>query len=223
MPPEDPRRDAPLPADDELVAGLRAGDDEVFALLLDAWSPSMLRVARAHVSTSASAEEVVQETWLAVIRGIDGFRGLSSLRTWVYRILVNQARTRGVRESRTLPMASLAGADGGSGPSVDPDRFLDGSHAWQGHWRAPPEPWPEDVLLGHEVRDVVAAAVATLPPRQRLVITLRDVEGHTAEEVRAMLDLTAGNQRVLLHRARSVVRRLVEEYVAARPAAGRAR
>lgn len=218
MPPEDPRGGGPLPPDDELVAGLRAGDDRVFALLLDAWSPSMLRVARTHVSTAASAEEVVQETWLAVIRGVDGFRGLSSLRTWVYRILVNQARTRGVREARTVPLASL-GPDGVDGPAVDPDRFLDAGHpAWPGHWRSAPEPWPEDALLGHEVRDVVAAAVATLPPRQRLVITLRDVEGHTAEEVRAMLDLTAGNQRVLLHRARSVVRRVVEEYVAARPA-----
>jgi RNA polymerase sigma-70 factor (ECF subfamily) len=195
-----------LPADDVLVAGLRSGDEATFARLLDSWSASMLRLARSFVSTDASAEEVVQDTWLAVIRGVDGFQGASSLRTWVYRILVNTAKKRGVKEKRTVPWTSLE-PDGG--PTVDPDRFRGPQDAHPGHWREFPEPW----VLGDEFRHVVARALDQLPERQRVVVTLRDVDGHSSEEVCAMLEISAANQRVLLHRGRAAVRAHVEKYL----------
>ncbi len=199
--------------DDAIVAGVRGGDELVFARLLDEWSRSMLLLARSFVSTDASAEEVVQDTWLAVIRGIDRFEGRSSLRTWVYRILVNTAKKRGVRESRTLPWSSVSD---GLGPTVDPSSFRDADDQYPGGWRSFPTPWrtSEDAVLAREVGTRLRASVAALPDRQRAVITMRDVLGHTSDEVCEVLDLSAGNQRVLLHRARAAVRADLAPYLA---------
>ncbi|MCK2220195.1 sigma-70 family RNA polymerase sigma factor [Actinomadura sp. ATCC 31491] len=200
-----------LPPDDVIVSALRAGDEAMFAALLDTWSRGMLRVARSYVSTDDSAEEVVQDTWLAVIGGIDGFEGRSSLKTWVYRILVNAARKRGARESRTLPWSAL---DQDGGPSVDPARFHGPDAALPGSWKEPPASWPtpENQALAAEVRGLIGKALAELPPRQRIVITLRDVEGCASEEVCDILDISPANQRVLLHRARAAVRERLEGY-----------
>lgn len=199
-------------ADQELVDALRAGDEEAFARIVSDWSRPMLALARGFVSTDASAEEVVQETWLAVIKGLDRFEGRSALRTWVYRILVNTAKSRGVREHRSLPWSSVAGEE--AGPSLDPALFQDGG------WRAAPGEWPEDVavetsVLAGEVRDELERAIATLPERQRTVLTLRDVLGMSSEEVSDLLEITQGNQRVLLHRARTAVRGELASYLAA--------
>jgi RNA polymerase sigma-70 factor, ECF subfamily len=196
-----------LPADDVLVTGLRSGDEATFASLLDTWSASMIRLARGFVSTDASAEDVVQDTWLAVIRGIHGFHGTSSLRTWVYRILVNTAKKRGVKEKRTVPWTSV---EPDAGPTVDPSRFRGAGEEFPGHWREFPEPW----VLDGEFRQIVQRALDDLPERQRTVVALRDVEGHTSEEVCAMLEISAANQRVLLHRGRASVRTRLEAYFA---------
>ena len=200
---------APPPGQAEVVAALRARDEAAFVMLVEELSPSMLRVARMYVSTRAVAEEVVQETWLAVLTGIDGFEGRSSLKTWIFRILANRARTRGARESRTTPMSE---ADEGS--TVDPSRFHPPDHArWPGHWSAAPQPWAEERLLAHETAALVHAAIDKLPPAQREVITLRDVEGFSADEACEALGLTEINQRVLLHRARAKVRAALEEHL----------
>ena len=200
-----------LPTDDVLVAGLRAGDEETFACLLNGWSGSMLRLARSFVSTAATAEEVVQDTWLAVFQGIERFEGRSSLQTWVYRILVNIARKCGAREQRTVPWASLV-EDGE--PTVDPGRFRGAHDQYPGGWLAFPERWPttESEALAHEVRAGVAAAIERLPVRQQVVLTLRDIDGQTAEDVCSLLDISMANQRVLLHRARAAVRGHLEQY-----------
>lgn len=203
-----------LPSDRVLVAGLREGDEDVFSLVLRAWSPGMLRVARAFVGSHAVAEEAVQDTWLAVIQGIARFEGRPALKTWVYRILVNTAKKRGAKENRTVPMTVLASE---AGPSVDPARFRDARDDHPGHWRddRAPQPWPEDHALAGEVRQVIARALDALPARHRIVITLRDLEGYTADEVCGLLEISPGNQRVLLHRARAAVRGRLEEYYAA--------
>jgi RNA polymerase sigma factor (sigma-70 family) len=195
--------------DATIVARLRAGDEAMFGQLLDSWSRGMLRAARAYVSTEDSAEDVVQDTWLAVIRGIDRFEGRSSLKTWVYRILVNTAKTRGVRESRTVPYGHAE-----DGPTVDPARFRGPDDPYAGHWKEYPPVWrsPESEVVSREVRARIEAALAELPHRQRIVITLRDVEGYSSEEVCEILEITAANQRVLLHRARAAVRGRLEEY-----------
>ncbi|MEO3789243.1 sigma-70 family RNA polymerase sigma factor [Nonomuraea sp. B10E15] len=200
-----------LPPDDVVVSALRAGDEEMFATLLDTWARGMLRVARSYVSTDDSAEEVVQDTWLAVIGAIDGFEGRSSVKTWVYRILVNTAKRRSVRESRTLPWSAF---ERDAGPAVDPARFNGIDAALPGSWKEAPAVWPtpEGQALAAEVRGLIGEALATLPPRQRIVITLRDVEGCTSEEVCEILEISAVNQRVLLHRARTAVRELLESY-----------
>jgi RNA polymerase sigma-70 factor (ECF subfamily) len=203
------------PDEHALVTALRAGDESTFAALVDGWSGWMLRLAREHVPTPGVAEEVVQETWLAVLQGLDRFRGEASLRTWVYRILLNQAKRRGVRERRTVPFASLTAED--SGPTVDPERFQGAAEPHPGGWRRFPEEWPEHVALTREVQDVVTTALTELPPRQRIVVALRDLDGHTADEVCELLDITAGNQRVLLHRGRAVVRARLERYFAGTP------
>jgi RNA polymerase sigma-70 factor (ECF subfamily) len=202
-----------LPPDAVLVGRLRDGDEDAFAAMLDAWSTGMLRVARGFVSTGATAEEVVQDTWLAVIEGLGGFAGRSSLKTWVFRILVNTAKRRGARESQTVPWSSLPGADD-AGPTVDPSRFLGPGHPYEGHWREFPAPWPapEKATLDGEVRTRAGAALARLPERQRVVITLRDVEGYDSHEVCSILEISAANQRVLLHRARAYVRGELEAY-----------
>jgi RNA polymerase sigma-70 factor, ECF subfamily len=207
-----------FPPDDALVAGLRAGDEATFARLLDAWSASMVRLARSYVSTVDSAEEVVQDTWLAVLQGVDAFEGRSSLRTWVYRILVNKAKNCGVRESRTVPWSGMSPDDG---PTVDPARFQGAGGAYPGHWREFPAPWPtpEGAVLAGEIRQVIGEVLDTLPTRQRTVLTLRDVDGHSSAEVCAMLEISAENQRVLLHRARAAVRARLEIYFAVQPVA----
>jgi RNA polymerase sigma-70 factor (ECF subfamily) len=202
---------APPPGQAEVVAALRARDEAAFVMLVEELSPSMLRVARMYVSTRAVAEEVVQETWLAVLTGIDGFEGRSSLKTWIFRILANRAKTRGEREGRTVPFSSLAVDDEDRGPAVEPDRFVA-----DGHWASPPTSWaelPEARLLGDETLAVIKAAIDELPETQRTVITLRDVEGWSSEDVRNVLELSESNQRVLLHRARSKVRRALELYL----------
>jgi RNA polymerase sigma-70 factor (ECF subfamily) len=210
--------DTELPPDEVLARLLRAGDEAAFRLVLDSWSGGMLRTARTYVSTSDSAEEVVQETWLAVIRGINGFEGRSALRTWVYRILINTAKARGAKERQTV----LLPVD--EGPTVDPSRFRPTDDDYPGHWRSDraPQPWaqPEDLALAGEVRQVIGAALAALPNRYRVVITLRDIEGYPSEEVCSLLGITVGNQRVLLHRARAQIRRGLEDYFVKRAEGG---
>ena len=211
-----------------LVSALRARDETAFEHLLNGWSRSMLRLARSFVSTDASAEEVVQDTWLAVLQGIDGFQGRSTLRTWVYRILVNTAKKRGVRESRIVPWASLQPRAEDIGPSVDPAAFRGASDDYPGHWRSGPTPWQsvepmrstESTVLTYEVRAQLTTALSSLPERQRVVVTLRDVIGHTSDEVCEMLDVSAGNQRVLLHRGRARLREMLVGYPAGEPITG---
>jgi len=175
----------------------------------------MLRLARAFVSTGASAQEVVQDTWLAVLKGFDGFEGRSAFRTWVYRILVTTAKKRGVREGRSIPWSSVAPGD--HGPTVDPGRFRGHDDRYPGGWREFPAAWASPV----ENDRVLGEILDGLPERQRAVLALRDVEGHTSREVCELLDLTAANQRVLLHRARAVVReRLAGHLTAAMPVEG---
>jgi RNA polymerase sigma-70 factor (ECF subfamily) len=202
----------------ELLGRLRDGDRTAFAELVDAWSPMLLRVARLHVSTHASAEEVVQETWLAVIRQLDRFEGRSSLRTWVFRILENQARTRGVREARTVPWSFGSGADEHehAGATVDPARFRGRGDRWPGGWRPEGrptawEPPPEDAAMAAEVRRELRAALDELPVRQRTVVELRDVYGLSSEETCERLGLSPGNQRILLHRGRARLRARLEK------------
>ena len=198
-----------------LLERLRAGDETAFMELVDQLQPAMLRVARMYVSTTAVAEEVVQDAWVGVLRGLPGFEGRSSLRTWIFRILTNIAKTRGQREGRRLPFASLAGDDLDA-PAVEASRFDPPEGSSRGRWSTLPDDWtgvPEDRLLGHETLDVIGRAIASLPPMQAEVIRLRDALGWTSEEVRNALDLTETNQRVLLHRARAKVRGALERYL----------
>jgi RNA polymerase sigma-70 factor (ECF subfamily) len=193
-----------------LVERLRAGDEAAFGELVDRHHSALLRVAQTYVSSRAVAEEVVQETWLAVIRGIGRFEGRSSLKTWLFRILSNRAKTRGAREARTIAMSALAGDE----HAVDADRFLGADHPEApGWWSSHPTAWPEERLLAGEVRDVIEEAVEELPDAQRAVIALRDIEGWSSDEACDLLGITAGNQRVLLHRARSRVRSALETYL----------
>jgi RNA polymerase sigma-70 factor (ECF subfamily) len=216
-PSEIPREAAPplAEADRLLLERLRAGDEDAFMELVRRYSASMLRVARMYVPSQAVAEEVVQETWLGVLRGLDRFEGRSSLKTWVFRILVNTAKTRAQREGRTIPFSALQDASRIPEPSVEPERFLPDDHPSDpGGWSAPPRALPEERLLAAETRDMIAAAIDALPASQRAVISLRDVEGWSSDEVRNALDISEVNQRVLLHRARSRVRRALEDYLA---------
>jgi RNA polymerase sigma-70 factor (ECF subfamily) len=197
-----------------LVDALRAGDEAAFARLIRDHGPAMLRVALQYVSSRAVAEEVVQEAWLGVLRGIGSFEGRSSLKTWIFRILTNTAMTRGEREGRTVPFSALStGEEEEAEPAVDQRRFTDGGR-WSGHWSAPPEAWSApDRLLAAEARAVIERTIAELPPAQAVVITMRDVEGFDAEDVCNVLAISETNQRVLLHRARSRVRRALEDYL----------
>jgi RNA polymerase sigma-70 factor (ECF subfamily) len=204
------------PADDqELVERARGGDDDAFAVLVRRYSPMLMRLARMYVPTDALAEDVVQETWVAVVRGLERFEGRSSFKTWLFRILVNRAKTRGVREHRSIPFASVgpgADGDGDEGPTVDPSRFTS-----EGAWTSAPADWrddPEVALDSAEALRVAREAIAELPERQKIVITLRDLEGLSSDEVRNVLDLTETNQRVLLHRARTRVRKALEDWIA---------
>jgi RNA polymerase sigma-70 factor (ECF subfamily) len=196
------------PQDAKLVERLRAGDEAAFMELIRELNPSLLRVARMFVPTSALAEDVVQETWLAVLNGIDRFEGRSSLKTWIFRILTNTAKTRGERERRSVPFSTLDPEEGGFEPAVERSRFTG-----TGHWAVLPRAWPEDRLLANETRSMIERAIERLPPSQRTVITLRDVEGWTADEVRNALELSETNQRVMLHRARAKVRSALEQYL----------
>jgi RNA polymerase sigma-70 factor (ECF subfamily) len=200
--------------DDEpaLVERLRAGDESAFVELIDRYGALMLRVAQMYVRDRATAEEVVQETWLAVLNGIDRFEGRSSLKTWLFRILTNRAKTRGQRDGRVVPFSALAGADDDE-PAVDADRFLGPESPTPGAWAAPPRAWPQERLLERETLAVIEMAIADLPEAQREVILLRDVEGWSPMEVADALEITDGNQRVLLHRARSKVRAALESYL----------
>ena len=210
-----------LPAlDDEaaVVAALRRGDARVFAALFDAYSPGLVHAATTFVASRAVAEEVVQETWIKVIGALDRFEGRSTLKHWIFRILRNTAINRGERERRTVPFSSLVREGADEDSPLEPDRFLPDDHSlYPGHWALGPTAWPlpEEGLLAGETREVIATAIAELPPAQRAVIALRDVEGWAAEEVCDALDLSPGNQRVLLHRARTRVRSALERYFGA--------
>lgn len=209
------RGDVGDPDDARLVAGLRCGSETAFTTLVRRHQAPMLRVARAYVSSSASAEDVVQETWVAVLRGVDNFDGRSSLKTWMYRILTNRAKTAGQREGRCVPDAAFIEREvDGCGPAVTAGRSLGGGRPETPlRWRQPPLPWEralEDEVVRKEALAIVRDAINQLPLSQRLVITLRDVECWTPEEVCDLLDLSPTNQRVMLHRARSKVRRRLE-------------
>jgi RNA polymerase sigma-70 factor (ECF subfamily) len=200
----------------ELLGALRRGDEQAFITLVETYGASMLGLARVYVRDRAVAEEVVQEAWLGVLRGLERFEGRSSLRTWLLRIVANLARTRAVREARSIPFSALAGAElEVEGPSVPPERFRGPQDRWAGHWATPPEPWsrPEHELLSAETRAQIVVAIDALPERQRQVITLRDVEGCSAAEVCNVLELSETNQRVLLHRARTKVRQALDDYL----------
>jgi RNA polymerase sigma-70 factor (ECF subfamily) len=207
-------------ADAALVERLRAGDEAAFADLVDRWSPSLLRVAVLQTRSHALAEEAVQDTWLAVLQGIDAFEFRASLRTWVFRILLYTSRSKAERERRVPSLTDAAGrsADGGQRGLPGEEPFLGTDHPhWPGHWSQPPRGWarvPDDAALGSELRRHIDDAIAALPPRQRAVLTLRDVEGLSPEEVCTALDLEPGNQRVLLHRARASVRAALVPYLA---------
>jgi RNA polymerase sigma-70 factor (ECF subfamily) len=206
--------------DSELVAALQRRDESVFTALVTRFHRPLLRLALVYCPSRAVAEEVVQEAWLGVIQGIDRFGARSSFKTWLFRILVNRARTRGEREGRTVPFSALAReAEEAGDPAVSPDRFVPANHPelgeYAGHWMVPPRSWggsPEASLLASETMGLIQRAIDRLPPAQRQVITLRDVEGWPAEEVCNILEISETNQRVLLHRARSRVRSALERH-----------
>ncbi len=210
-------QDTPQLDETELVQALQQGDDAVFSSVMETYSGSLLRLAMSFVPSRAVAEEVVQETWMGVLEGIGRFEGRSSFKTWLFRILTNRAKTRGTRERRYEPFG-LPGADtdGGEGPSLEDSLFVtEGSG--KGHWADPPQGWeadtPERALLSKECRIAIEEAIEGLPDTQRQVITLRDVEGVSAEEVCNILTISETNQRVLLHRARTKVRHVLDPYV----------
>ena len=203
-----------MASDDRTVAALRMGDERVFRELFQRSYPVMKRIARGYVASEAVAEEVVQDTWMAVLRGIDRFEGRSTLSTWIFSILVHQAKNHSARERRSQPLSAI-GAEGAEEPAADPDRFQKDDETWPGHWATPPRPWqkPERRLLSLEARERLRDALAQLPDRQRLIVGLRDVEGLSAEEVCELFELSQENQRVLLHRGRSRLRSVLETYV----------
>jgi RNA polymerase sigma-70 factor, ECF subfamily len=200
--------------DQRIIAGLRAGNETVFGELVDRYNGSLVRVAMRYVPSRSVAEEVVQDTWISVIDGIDRFEGRSTVKTWLYKILIYRARARGERERRTTPLSSLV--DDGSGPSVPTERFRGSDALWAGHWATPPRRWDGDAeerLLAGEARSVIETVIAELPEAQREVIVMRDISQLTSTEVCEVLGVTEANQRVLLHRARSRVRAALENYL----------
>jgi RNA polymerase sigma-70 factor (ECF subfamily) len=204
-------------SDTELVQRLRDGDEATFARLIDAYSAPLLRLAVTFVQSPSVAEEVVQETWMAVVTGIGRFEGRSSVKTWLFKILTNKAKTRALSERRTIPFSEFDSSNGDE-PAVDPSRFLPASHPqWPGHWATAPQPWsmgPEGTALDRETLGVLRRGLEDLPRAQRVVVALRDVHGWPAADVCAALDLTEANQRVLLHRGRSRLRAVLERYFA---------
>ena len=212
---EQQRTAGPAHEEAELVRRLRAGDERAFESLVDSYHGTMLAVARRYVKTRDVAEEVVQEAWLAVLNGLERFERRSSLKTWILSIVVNTAMTRGGREARSVPFSSLAPGEE-EAPVVEPERFRAPGAAFAGHWTRYPGDWstlPEEGLFGRETLDVVKGAIAELPDAQRTAIAMRDIAGCSAEEVCAALEVSAGNQRVLLHRARSHVRAALERHL----------
>jgi RNA polymerase sigma-70 factor (ECF subfamily) len=207
------------PAADELglVAALRRGDEAAFMELVERYQPAMVRIARMYLADRAAAEEAVQEAWLGVLRGLPNFAGRSSLKTWIFRIVANRAKTRATRADRSIPFSALGDGAGEDGEAaVDPDRFFPAGHEWQGEWSSRPQSWeelPEGRLLNAETREQIRAAVAALPANQRAVIALRDIEGWSSQEVCNVLEIAETNQRVLLHRARAKVRSALERYL----------
>lgn len=197
-----------------LITALRARDEAAFAALVDLHTPSMLRIARGYVPNGAIAEEVVQETWIALFKGIDAFEGRSSLRTWLFTVMINIAKRRGMRERRDADVAITAFTGG----TVDPARFRAAGQQWSGHWRETevPSPFPETPegsLLGAELIAVTRRALDALPERQRVVVTMRDMLGFDSAEVCELLEISVANQRVLLHRGRAAVRAQLEDYL----------
>jgi RNA polymerase sigma-70 factor (ECF subfamily) len=197
-----------------LIDALRPGDQGAFAGLVDLHTPAMLRVARGYVPSHEHAEDVVQETWIALLKGLDGFEGRSSLRTWLFTVLINIAKAKGLRERRHVDAEVKAFTRG----TVDPERFRAAGEEWAGHWRddAAPTPFPdtpEGSVLGRELTAVAERELTRLPERQRVVVTLRDMLGFDSDEVCTLLDISTSNQRVLLHRGRAAIRRVLEDYL----------
>src|SRR6266480_5405319 len=204
-------------ADDlHLIEQLRSGNEAAFVSLIDRYAPTMLRLAMVYVRAWSVAEEVVQETWMAVLEGLNRFEGRSSLKTWLFRILTNCAITRAQREGRSIPFSSLEAIDTDHAEhAVDPDQFLPADHRWSGHWVSFPSNWqeiPEERLLSQETRAHLEKAIKALPPNQREIIILRDIEGWSSVETCGFVGISEVNQRVLLHRARSKVRTVLENY-----------
>lgn len=198
----------------DLIAALRARDEVAFATLVDTHTPAMLRLARGYVPNHAIAEEVVQEAWLALLKGLDGFEGRSSLRTWLFTVLINIAKKRGLRERSDADVAVRAYTGG----TVDPARFRDNDDLYPGHWKPDemPVPFPdtpEGSVLGDELLRITRGELDKLPERQRVVVTMRDMLDMDSAEVSELLGITAANQRVLLHRGRAAIRQALECYV----------
>jgi RNA polymerase sigma-70 factor, ECF subfamily len=203
--------------EDRLIEGLKRRDEAAFVDLVARYQGPLLRLALVYARSHAVAEEIVQDAWLAVLQGIDKFERRASFKTWLFRILVNRAQTRAEREGRMLPFSALGDAIEGDEPAVPPDRFLGAMDPhWPFHWAVPPKAWggsPEEQLMSRETLGLIGRAIDTLPPAQREVITLRDVEGLTSDEACNVLGITETNQRVLLHRARSRVRGVLERHL----------
>ncbi len=195
---------------------LRQRDEMAFTQLVEQYHPSLVRLAQIYVQDSTTAEEVAQETWLAVLHGLERFEARSSLKTWIFTILTNKAKTRGQREKRSIVFSDLEKTDSDS-PTVDPKRFR-AEGQWENHWIAGPRPWediPEGTTLHAETMQLVHEAIEALPENQRLVITLHDRDELSSDEICNILGISETNQRVLLHRARARVRQALEDYLQA--------
>lgn len=205
----------PLGTDESaLVSALREGDEDAFIALVETHHPAMVRLAQHYVSSRAVAEEVVQDSWIGVLKGLPGFEGRSSLRSWIFQIVINQAKTRGQREARSVPTRSLAEDE--DGPSVDPDRFFPDGHPTQGgRWLHPVSNWrvPHLEARASELREVIDREISLLPEKQAAVVRLRDGFGFSSAEVCDTLMISEANQRVLLHRARSRLRQRLEDFL----------
>ncbi len=214
-PRDDPRQD-----ERRLIASLLSGDEDAFMRLVEQYQAAMLRLAQMYVGDRAVAEEVTQEAWLSALKNLDRFEGRSSFKTWLFHILVNGAKSRSLRERRSIPFSALAdsdAADSDDAPSVAPERFRPAGDTYAGGWLAFPQSWahlPEAHVASHETRERILAAIERLPITQQSVIRLRDIEGYSAEDVCQMLRVSEANQRVLLHRARARVRQALEAYFA---------